>query len=196
MSFREGHNYTHVWGDKIKSMEKNKPFEANTPPPPLGVKDPEVLKAVKGELDYIFTLNPVQRSESSADEISLYLRKGEESKRSILSTSPRINIEFTRNQEGNITEKKMLFQRDVKKCEFIFSQGEDGEVISIGENNLDAGYNSAIHGWVQGGMRLLRGAIEEDYYTPHTSVNVEYSNNSFDNTDQSIKGTPKGPMEI
>jgi len=195
MSFREGHNYTHVWGDKIKSMEKNKPFEVNTPPP-LEVKDPEVLKAVKGELDYIFTLKPVQRSESSADEISLYLRKGEESKRSILSTSPNINIEFTRDQEGNIIEKKMLFQRDLKKCEFIFSQGEDGETMSIGKNNLDAGYNSAIHGWVQGGMRLLRGAIEEDYYTPHTSVNVEYSNNSFDNTDQSIKGTPKGPMEI
>lgn len=195
MSFRENRNYTHRWGDKIKSMEKNKPFEINTPTP-LEVEDPEVLKAVKGELEYIFTLKPVQRSESSADEISLYLRKGEESKRSILSTSPRINIEFTRNQEGNITEKKMLFQRDLKKCEFIFSQGEDGEVVSIGENNLDSGYNGAIHGWVQGGMRLLRGAIEEDYYTPHTSVNVEYSNNSFDNTDQSIKGTPKGPMEI
>ena len=166
-------------------------------PAPLEVKDPEVLKTVKEELDYIFTLDSVKKSEEYADEISLHLKKGDESKRSILRTSPRINIQITRDEEKNILKKTMHFQRDTKNCEFIFSKDENGiEVMSIGRTNLDAGYNSGVHGWVQGGMRLLKDAIEEDYYTPYVSTNIEYSQDSVDSTEETIKGTPKGPMEI
>jgi hypothetical protein len=195
MSFREGHNYTHSWGDRIKRIEKNKPFEVNTPPP-LEVKNPKVLENVQRELNYILGLKSVKKSQDIADSISIYLKKGEESKRSILSTSPNINIEFTRDNDGNITEKKMFFQRGVKKCEFIFSNGENGEVMSTGENNLDSHYNEAIYGWVQAGMKLFKDAIEQDAYTPNTSVNIEYARDTSTTTEQPTEVSPKGPMEI
>lgn len=196
MSFRESHNYTHNWARKMRGVESLE-IVGTAQPAPLEVKDPEVLKAVKEELDYIFTLDSVKKSEEYADEISLHLKKGDESKRSILRTSPRINIQITRDEEKNILKKTMHFQRDTKNCEFIFSKDENGiEVMSIGRTNLDAGYNSGVHGWVQGGMRLLKDAIEEDYYTPYVSTNIEYSQDSVDSTEETIKGTPKGPMEI
>lgn len=196
MNLRESRNYTHNWARKMRGVESLE-IVGTAQPAPLEVKDPEVLKAVKEELDYIFTLDPVKKSEEYADEISLHLKKGDESKRSILRTSPRINIQITRDEEKNILKKTMHFQRDTKNCEFIFSKDENGiEVMSIGRTNLDAGYNSGVHGWVQGGMRLLKDAIEEDYYTPYVSTNIEYSQDSVDSTEETIKGTPKGPMEI
>lgn len=196
MNLRESRNYTHTWAKRMRGVE-NLEIVGTVQPVPLEVKDPEVLKAVKEELDYIFTLDSVRKSEEYANEISLHLEKGDESKRSILRNSPRINIQITRDEDENILKKRMHFQRDTKNCEFIFSKDENGtEVISIGKTNLDAGYNSGVHGWVQGGMRLLKNAIEEDYYTPYVSTNIEYSQDPTDNTEETIKGTPKGPMEI
>ena len=45
-------------------------------------------------------------------------------------------------------------------------------------------------------MGLFTNAIEQDYYTPTTNVEITYSDTSTPPTEQSTLEDVKGPMEI
>jgi len=184
-----------LWGRQVERLKQR--WEPAAAPPPLEVTNPEILLAVKEELDYIFNLDPVKRSMEYANKITLILQKGEESKRNLLQHTPRISIDdIKKDDQGNIIGKTLTFQRDTKNCQFIFSNTPDGEIMSIGENNLDQGYNEAIQSWVRAGMGLFTNAIEQDYYTPTTNVEITYSDTSTPPTEQLVSEDVKGPMEI
>ena len=184
-----------TWGRQIEEIRRYQLREFPTFPH-LEVTNPEILQAVKEELDYVWDLDPVKKSMEYAKQITLKLQKGEESKRSLLQNTPRIGIEIIRDTDGNVAEKIVTFRREAKHCKFIYSNTTDGEVMRVGENNLDGGYNEAIVGWVTSGIDLLKNAIEQDYYTPTTNVEITYSDTSTLPTEQSIPEDVKGPMEI
>ncbi len=190
-------NFTQSWRNEIKRFYKTPGWEPITPYPPLEVTNPEILQAVKGELDYVWKINPVKKSMEYAQQITLKLQKGEKSKKNLLLHTPRIGIDnIKRDDQGNIIKKTLTFQRDTKNCQFIFTKTSDGEVMSIGENNLYSGYNEAIQSWVRVGMTLFKNAIEQDYYTPTTNVEITYSDTPTPLTEQSNSEDVKGPMEI
>lgn len=196
---RNRSNYTHLWARKVEALN-NRGIEGTRINEPLDVTNPEVLESVQKELGYIFTLEEVQKSSEFADKISLRLGKTQESKRDPLPHTPRIEIDFIRDDEGKIIEKRLNFGRGsmfgYKDCNFIFTQTPEGEIMSIGENTLDKGYNEAIEGWVKDGIRLVRNAIEKDNYTPKVIIDVEYSNGSTIPTEQLTEEDIKGSMEI
>jgi len=195
MGFSENTDYRHSW---INSMRRNENMSwgEKPTPPPLKVENPEVLKGIQQELNYIYNLEPVKKGMEYADRINISLQRGAESRRALLPHTPRINIDFTRNPQKNIVEKVLTFQRDAKNCQFIFTNTPEGETMNIGKNNLDKGYNEAIQGWVSTGMKLLKDAIEQDHYTPTTSTEVTYSDGPTTSTEQQIIEDAKGPMEI
>ncbi|MGI6484622.1 MAG: hypothetical protein ACOX0R_03310 [Candidatus Dojkabacteria bacterium] len=124
-----------AWGKRAK--ESGYRWEPASPPPLLEVTNPEILQAVKEELGYIFNLDPVKRSMEYADEVTLILQKGEESKRNLFLHTPRISIDnIQRDDQGNIIGKTLTFRRDAKICQFIFSNTPEGEVMSIGGNKI------------------------------------------------------------
>lgn len=195
MSFREDANYTRAWADRYEGLITRGSLNARTFHDPLEVTDLKTLEKTKDELDYIFQIPAVANSTQS-DEIMLVLQRSEMSKREVLHTAPSIRISFQRDSEGKVISKAVSFKRLAKECNFIFTDTPQGEVMTIGENTLDSGYNNGIHGWVQAGMRLVKNAIEQDKYIPRVSTIIEIPESSEPSTESLENSYSKGPMEI
>jgi hypothetical protein len=197
----EGQDFRGAWRGQLKRTENWEPT-GKRGSEPLEVTDPDILQGIKDELDYIFNLNPVKKSMEYADKITIGLQRGEESKKGLLSHTPRnITIDnIKRDNEGNIVEKTLTFQRENRYCKFIISTTPEGEKLDIGENNLDSGYNNYVLGWTKTGIELFKKAVEQNDYTPVINVEVTYSDTSTPSTDiPSTEEQPtdvKGPMEI
>ncbi len=195
MGYRGDANYTRAWADRYEGLITRGSLNARTFHDPLNVTDPRTIEKTKDELDYIFGIPAVANSTHS-DEIMLVLQRSEMSKRKILHTAPSIKISFQRDPEGEIIGKVVNFRRLAKECNFILTDTPEGEVMTIGENTLDSGYNEGIYGWVQAGMKLIKISIEQDKYIPKVSTIIEIPESSEPTTESLEDSNLKGPMEI
>ena len=192
MGFSESTNFTGAWARQLKDIKKYDPRGSMFGP--LEVQDREKLKAIRKNLEYILSLDAIQKVLNNADTITLILKKGEESKKPPLSTTPIVSIKPIRDEERRITETDIRFQRGDKYCTFIIPETPNTD-MRIGDNNL-SGYNNAVEGWVDTGVNLIKKTIK-DNYIPTTQVEITYSDTPTPNT-----STPptvediKGPMEI
>ena len=191
-------NYTHALAKEIRNYHKHYPYKDPLTYDPLNVTDTEITEKIRGELQYILDLPEVENSIMYADEIMLRIAKGENSIRTPLSSTPHITISITeRDEQGNPIGKAIDFRRLEKNCTFhLHKTADDNEMMVIGSNNLDSGYNGAIYGWVAAGMKLFRNTIEQDKCIPRITTNIEYSDTEDSLSVAHENSDRKGPMEL
>lgn len=200
--FGEG-NYTHAIAKGIRDYHNHYPYKDPITYDPLKVTNPEVIDGVQEELSYVWERNEVKNLIMYANEITLRVVKGKNSIRPPLSNTPSMTISVTERDElGNPIGKDINFRRLDKSCTFHYHKTSDGkEIILIGSNNLDSGYDEAIYGWVSTGMKLFKKALEKENNILRISIQKEYSASNNIDTEDSLSTSSanleeKGPMEL